>query len=174
MRASAFPADEALLAFDPEVFVRIRQALPQADHVISAPEARTRQTANGLSSAVSIDSSLGDIDHGRWTGRRIVDVEREEPDGLMAWITDPDAAPHGGESVTQAVARIGGWLRGRMAVGGMTLAVTHPAIVRAAVVAVLQAPSGSFWRVDVQPLGLTEFTSDGRRWALRSFNRTAG
>lgn len=91
----------------------------------------------------------------------------------MAWITAPEAAPHGGESIVQAIARINGWLRGRMAIGGMTIAITHPAIARAAIVAVLEAPAASFWKIGAQPLGVTELTSDGRRWALKSFRQLA-
>jgi broad specificity phosphatase PhoE len=169
-RTAAFPADEGLLPPDPEVFARIKHWLPHADHIISAPEARARQTAEAIASTVSVDHLLGDIDYGRWAGRQIADIEREEPEGLMAWIAEPDAAPHGGESITQAVGRIGAWLRDRMALGGMTIAVTHPSIARAAIVSALDAPAVSFWKLDIQPLGITELTSDGRRWSLRSFN----
>jgi len=172
-RTAAFPDDEGLLSPDLGLFARIRRSLPHADHLLSAPEMRARQTAEAIGFTVSVDGSLGDIGYGRWAGRQIADIEREDPEGLMAWIAKPDAAPHGGESITQAIARIGGWLQGRMTLGGMTAAVTHPSIVRAAIVAVLGAPAASFWTIDARPLGVAEFTSDGRRWALRSFNTIA-
>ena len=172
-RISAFPADEGLLAPDSEVFARINRALPHADQVLSAPEARTRQTAEALAAQFSVDPALEDINCGRWAGKQLSDIEHEDPAGLMAWLTAPEAVPHGGESIVQAIARIGDWLRDRTAAGGMTIAVTHPAIARAAIVAVLEAPAASFWKISAQPLGMTELTSDGRRWALKSFNRPA-
>jgi len=32
---------------------------------------------------------------------------------------------------------------------------------------VLGAGAPAFWRIDVEPLSLTELSSDGRRWNLR-------
>jgi broad specificity phosphatase PhoE len=170
---SAFPADEGLLASNSELLERIRQALPHADHVLSGPEIRTRQTAEALAPRFSVDPTLGDVSCGRWAGKQLSAVEREDPEGLMAWITTPEAAPHGGESIVQAISRMSDWLRGRLTIGGTTIAVTHPAIARAAIVAMLDAPATSFWKLGALPLSLTELTSDGRRWALKSFNRPA-
>jgi broad specificity phosphatase PhoE len=48
------------------------------------------------------------------------------------------------------------------------LGVTHPAVVRAAVVVVLGAPPAGFWSIDAPWLASTTLTTDGRRWALRA------
>ena len=53
------------------------------------------------------DGDLTGPDHGRWTGRSLDDVAGAEPAGLRWRTTDPDAAPHGGESLTELTARIG-------------------------------------------------------------------
>jgi broad specificity phosphatase PhoE len=47
------------------------------------------------------------------------------------------------------------------------IAVTHAAVIRAAVIGVLGAPPQSFWRIDVEPMSLVDLRSDKRRWALR-------
>ncbi|WP_146617958.1 histidine phosphatase family protein, partial [Rhodoplanes serenus] len=86
---------------------------------------------------------------------------------FAAWRSGPDAAPEGGESLRALLARVGAWLDARMSARKL-LAVTHPAVVRAAVVHVLAAPPSSFWQVDAGPLALVDLRHDGRRWALRS------
>ncbi len=56
---------------------------------------------------------------------------------------------------------------GLMAGHGHTIAVTHASVIRAAIVHVLGAPLSACRRIDIEPLGVTEFSSDGRRWMLR-------
>ena len=65
------------------------------------------------------------------------------------------------------MARVGAWLDTQVTAGGRSLAITHQAVIRAAIVHVLGAGAPAFWRIDVEPLSLTEFSSDGRRWNLR-------
>ena len=49
-------------------------------------------------------------------------------------MTDPDAAPHGGESLTALLARVAAWLDEQAALDGTAVAVTHGGVVKAAVV----------------------------------------
>jgi broad specificity phosphatase PhoE len=51
---------------------------------------------------------------------------------------------------------------------GACVAVTHPSVVRAAIVQVLDAPAASFWRLDIAPASLTDLRYDGRRWRVRA------
>jgi histidine phosphatase superfamily protein (branch 1) len=44
---------------------------------------------------------------------------------------------------------------------------THPAVLRAATVHVLDAPLAAFWRVDVEPLARLSLTCAAGRWNLR-------
>ena len=67
-------------------------------------------------------------------------------------MTDPDAAPHGGESLTALLARVRAWLEEQAALDGTAIAITHGGVVKAAVVAALDAPPSAFWRIDVSPL----------------------
>ena len=168
-KSSGFPADEPLLEGETVLARRIRASLSHAHAFLSAPEHRTRQTAALLTGEFVLDSAFRDVDYGRWAGKSLAEVQEVEPENLLAWISDTEAAPHGGESVAAAIARTSAWLAVQMSAGGHAVVTTHPAIVRAAVVSILDAPKESFWKIDVRPWSMTELTSDGRRWALRSF-----
>jgi broad specificity phosphatase PhoE len=50
---------------------------------------------------------------------------------------------------------------------GRVLAVTEPAVTRAAIVRALALPAEAFWRLDVAPLTLTELSGRSGRWNLR-------
>jgi len=143
--------------------------LRRADRVWTSPALRARQTAEAvLSAPAAIEPLLADQDHGRWAGRSFDVVQAEEPDGIAQWLADPAAAPHGGESLAE-VARRGSALMERLiAEPGHTVAVTHASVIRAAMLHVIGAPLAAFGRIDVEPLSLTEFRSDGHRWVLRS------
>ncbi|MEV5376247.1 histidine phosphatase family protein [Streptomyces nondiastaticus] len=140
--------------------------LPAAGRVLTAPSPRCRETAAVLGAdAAGDEPALRDLDAGRWRGRELMELGASEPEALAAWLTDPDAAPHGGESVRDVIARAGEWLDGLE--DGRVLAVAAPAAIRAAVVHCLALPAQSFWRLDVQPLSVTELTGRGGRWNLR-------
>lgn len=169
MKSAGFPADEPLLEGQEPVGRRIKTVLPHAHAVISAPELRARQTTETVAANFTIEPVFRDIDCGRWAGRSLAEIQEREPEGLMEWLSSADSAPHGGESVADAIGRVAGWLAAQLSTGGHTVIVTHPAIIRAAVVSVLDAPKESFRKIDVRPWSISELTSDGRRWALRSF-----
>ena len=98
-----------------------------------------------------------------------------EPEAFAAFMSDPHSRPHGGESIAGVCARTAAWLDSLVAEQGRILAVTHVAIIRAAVLAALSAPLEAFWRIDIPPLSTTELVSDGRRWAWRAARiRAAG
>jgi broad specificity phosphatase PhoE len=166
-RAAAFPGDEGLDDKGRAAAGALAGRLPAVARVLSSPALRARETVAALGLEAEVEAALADCDHGRWAGRTLDAVAADEPDAAMAWLGEPEAAPHGGESVAELIRRVGGWLDGEMATGGV-LAVTHAAVVRAAVAHVLGAPAGAFWRVDVPPLSLVEMRRGGGRWALRA------
>jgi broad specificity phosphatase PhoE len=167
-RSAGFPADEALLDGALAPAASIRSQLAERHRLIAAPELRTRQSAEALGDECVFDRQLADIDYGRWAGQSLRTIHESEPDGVAAWIADPDATPHGGESIAAAIGRIGAWLDAQLEAGTRIVAVTHPAIVRAALVAVVGAPAQSFWKFDIVPWSMVEISSNGQRWALRS------
>ena len=145
--------------------------LGRPDRVLSSPAHAAWQTAEVISENFLVDRALADINYGRWTGMRIADVQASEPESLAEWMDNPDFVPHGGESHANLLARIAAWLNTRCGENGHTVVVTHPNVVRAAIIAVLGATPEAFRHIDIEHLGMADIRSDGRRWALRSLGR---
>jgi broad specificity phosphatase PhoE len=134
------------------------------DAVRRGPELRCAQTASTLGwESVVVDDAVADLDNGSWRGKSLGDVARDD---LLSWLTDPDAAPHGGESVRDVLDRVSAWLDGLGEVGRLGV-VTSPAVVRAVVLTSLGAPASAFWRVDVAPLTVTHVYGSAGRWTMR-------
>ena len=66
----------------------------------------------------------------------------------------------------ELIERVAGWMNQLHDVV-RTVAVTHPAVVRAAVLVALDAPPKSFWRIDVAPVSHTVLHRRGGAWTLR-------
>jgi broad specificity phosphatase PhoE len=137
------------------------------ERLLTAPERRARETAAGLDPVAITEPALADCDFGTWRGRSLMEIGEVDPAGAAAWLADPLAVPHGGESLAGVMARVAGWLDGFQA-RGHTVAITHPAVVRAAIVRVLTAPPAAFWRIDVEPLTMTDLRFYAGRWTLRA------
>ncbi|MBI6898803.1 histidine phosphatase family protein [Pseudomonas putida] len=127
---------------------------------LSAPELRARQTAEGLSATV--DEGLRDCDLGEWKGLLLKQLDE---DALQAWLSDPHATPHGGESIAALCERVATWMDSAL-LPGQWLAITHPFVIRAAMLHALAAPLASFHRIDVPPLAEVRF-SHGGQWRLQ-------
>ncbi|HET7741881.1 MAG TPA: histidine phosphatase family protein [Mycobacterium sp.] len=164
MSAGRFPTDEPLNALGHRQ-VDATMDLGPVDAVWCGPEKRTRQTAELLGLRAETDTRLADLDHGAWRGSLLSKVP---PGDLTVWLTDPTQAPHGGESVVALIARIGEWLESVGTRPGRLVAVTHPAVIRAAILATLDSPPKSFWRIDIAPASRTVMHRRGHAWTLRS------
>ncbi|WP_329118700.1 histidine phosphatase family protein [Streptomyces sp. NBC_01353] len=141
--------------------------------VVSSPSGRCRQTAEalGLTEAAPV-AALAGCAMGRWRGRSLDELTAEEPESVAAWLSDPDAAPHGGESLRALRTRVAGWLDTLEA--GTVWAVAEPDVIRAAVVHTLGAPDATFWRLDVRPLATVHLSGRNGRWNLRLGEGMAG
>ncbi|MFD9593006.1 histidine phosphatase family protein [Kitasatospora sp. NPDC059973] len=157
------PPDEAALAAARTAAC----ALPAPARAFTSPAPRCRRTAEALGLGAEPAPHLADLDVGAWRGRSLDEVAATDPAALAAWMSDPAAAPHGGESVAALVTRVGGWLDGWAGDAGRVLVVAEPAVVRAAVVHALGLPPAVFWRLDVRPLSVTELSGRAGRWNLR-------
>jgi broad specificity phosphatase PhoE len=131
------------------------------DLVVSSPARAAVRTSEALGAVPVLESALRDREHGAWTGRRYAELVAEEPAAVRRWLADPDWAPPGGESVREVVDRVGAWLDTQ---AGQVVAVTHPAVIRAAVIYVLQAPLDAYGRIDVRPLTTAQLTEHRGRW----------
>ncbi|WNM34052.1 histidine phosphatase family protein [Streptomyces sp. Li-HN-5-11] len=133
-----------------------------------SPTPRSRATGDALGYAPLAQLALRDCDMGRWRGFTLGEAMAREPQAVDAWLADPRARPHGGESLLDFIARVGGWLDTRpVEDGGKVVAVAEPSVIRAALVHVLKAPPSTYWNIDVRPLSTTTVTGRAGRWNLR-------
>ncbi|OCB19634.1 histidine phosphatase [Mycobacterium malmoense] len=163
MAAARFPDDEPLNALGRRQAEAGAVELFRGASHLTGPEQRARQTAGLLGLAAAADPLLADLDCGRWRGKRLQDVP---PGDLTVWLTDPARAPHGGESITDLVRRVGRWLGSLTGDPMPTVAVTHPAVIRAAVLLALDVPAKSFWRIDIAPASRIVLHFRSGRWTL--------
>jgi broad specificity phosphatase PhoE len=164
MAAGRFPTDEPLNSVGHRQ-VDASTELGVPERAYCGPEKRSRQTAELLGLQASVDTRLADLDCGRWRGDVLGGVDSAD---LAIWLTDPTRAPHGGESVVDLIERVNGWMESLTARHARLVAVTHPAVIRAAVVIALDAPPKSFWRIDIAPASRTVLHFRGHAWSLRS------
>jgi broad specificity phosphatase PhoE len=165
-RAARFADDEALEASAVGALEASRGGLGPYARVLTSPARAARETARTLGFDAEVETALSDCDYGRWRGLAAKDVARREPEAFAAWLGDPAAAPHGGESLAALIERTGAWLTQSLAGEGATLAVTHASVVRAAIVNALGAGPAAFWRIDVAPLALARLSGRDGRWNL--------
>lgn len=168
LRSASFGSTEGLDEVGRRHASLLVDVLPKIDRVLVSPGVAAGETAATLCLDAQVDERLRDCDYGRWQYLKFNQVLLREPRKLMSWIKNPETAPHGGETIPQVIERISAWMRDYSQLDGHTVAVTHSAVIRAAIVHVLQAEPRSFWRVDVVPLAFADFRTNGRRWVLRS------
>ncbi|HIH2751576.1 histidine phosphatase family protein [Burkholderia aenigmatica] len=167
MRTGTFPDDDPLDAngLADAAALRDRWTDVAGSLVLCSPARCAVQTADAFGLHADIDDALRDIDYRNWRGKRLHDLARDWPDELGAWIGDPLASPHGGESFDAAMCRVGAWLNA-LQHGRDIVAITHAPIVRAAVAHALQIDSGAATRIDVAPLSCTTFAASPHGWLL--------
>ncbi|SCW35350.1 Broad specificity phosphatase PhoE [Sphingobium faniae] len=135
---------------------------PLPDRTVCSPLRCARETAAALGLDPDEEPALADSDHGRWAGRPLTDIEREEPQLLARWLADPGGGAPDGETLGQVMQRTGPWLDREMSAGGTVLAITHAAVMRAVLACTLHIPARSTFSIDIAPLS----------FMLLSFNRT--
>jgi broad specificity phosphatase PhoE len=169
-RASAFPADEPLDERGRALAAGLAAVLPRRVDVVTSPARRCRQTAEAAGLDASVDDAVAECDFGDWAGRSLADVNASDPKAVRTWMLDPDAAPHGGESLAMFCTRVARWLDAQAEQEGRLAVITHGEVIKAAVVHVLSAPLLAFWRIDASPLAITELHGHGGRWTITRLN----
>ncbi|AZE83536.1 putative phosphoglycerate mutase [Pseudomonas orientalis] len=162
-KQARFAYDESLLMDCQGAELSLAGRYPKAARLVCGPEARTRQTAALFGAQPRVEPALRDLGLGLWKGQAIGDLDSNE---MNAWLTDSAATPHGGESVGQLCTRVGHWIKVQENQPGHVLAVTHPFVIRAALLYVMQCPASMFYRIDVEPLSHTELRFNAV-WRLR-------
>jgi broad specificity phosphatase PhoE len=169
-RAAAFPAGEGLDERGRQAAAGLAASLPRHAEVVASPARRCRETAEAAGLEATPDERIAECDFGAWAGRSLADINAEDPKAVESWMLDPDAAPHGGESLAAFAARIAHWLDSQAEAEGRLAAVTHAEVIKAAVVHARGAPLLAFWRIDASPLAITELHAHGGRWTVVRLN----
>ncbi|TCC11581.1 histidine phosphatase family protein [Kribbella soli] len=138
-----------------------------AHAVYAGPEQAAVRTAAVLGLDPVVEPALRDREYGEWTGRGLEELLASEPSRVAAWLERPHTATPGGETENDVLARVADWL-GDLAARehGSALAVVHPAIVRAIVLYVVDAPAESLRHVDVRPLATVNLSYHSGNWSL--------
>jgi broad specificity phosphatase PhoE len=170
-RRAGFADDEPLTdaGRDAAAAARLPSAAGRADLAVCGPARRCVATAAALGVPATPEPRLAGCDYGRWRGRSLDEVLAVEPDAVAAWLADPTARPHGGESHAALVERVGGWLDALAdAAPRWVLAVADPGVVRAAIAHAVGSGAGSIRRFDLAPLGAAVLVGEPGRWSLRA------
>ncbi|MDR5838864.1 histidine phosphatase family protein [Caballeronia sp. LZ034LL] len=153
MKTGRFPAGDEPADDTPHA------PLPADDtaRVISSPARAAREMAACIAPDVDIDAAFDDIDYGSWRGRSIRELADGEAAQLSAWLTDPQARPHGGESIALLAARV---IKGLARVeremrGERCIVVTHAIVVKVAVAHALRKPLTSIYAMNFAPCSVT-------------------
>jgi broad specificity phosphatase PhoE len=170
LRGAVFPADEPLDAQGHAQACALAGQLGRVDAAWTGPSLRARQTGDALQLHAVVEPVLRDIDLGRWTGHSLAEIAAAEPDAMRAWTTEPAAAPHGGETIAGVIERVRPWLDMCARDGRRGVAVTHAAVMRAAIILAIDAPPQSFWRIDIPPLCRVDLRANSGVWRLRSIS----
>jgi broad specificity phosphatase PhoE len=170
----AFGADEPLLIDARGRAARLGECLPSSARTLCSPALRCRETAAAAGLDPQVDIGLDQVDIGRWRGQSFAGIHSSEPRQMAAWLDDPGAAPHGGESLAAFACRVATWLDDlRGAAESVLVAVTHSETIRAAVLHALGAPLRAFWQLEAAPLSITELHLHGDRWSVTRVNWSA-
>jgi broad specificity phosphatase PhoE len=147
--------------------IRRARSWPSA-MAISAPDRHCVETATLIGLHTVVDPRLVDWDLGSWTGKSLTEIAQTTGEEVERWSTDPEYATHGGESLNQLVFRVTDWL-GRLEEGehDRVIAMAPTPVVRAILVSVLNAPTATFWRLDLEPLTSVHITLRPGRRAVR-------
>jgi broad specificity phosphatase PhoE len=173
VRKAAFADDEPLDRHGQAEAAALARHLPSAERCWASPELRTRQTAEALQLDASPIPTLRECDYGGWKGSTFEEILARDPQGVAAWLRDPAATPHGGESLLSLLRRTAQWLDAEKAADRRSILITHATIIRAAIVHAIEAAPQSFWRIDIAPLSVTRLSGRAGRWTLASAGCTA-
>lgn len=130
------------------------------------PEPACVESAQALGVVARLDPRLANFDPGSWRGCTFAEVLSRSPTDLSAWLSDPAAAPHGGESLADLVVRVGAFCDQTDWSDGPHLLVVSPLVARAAAVHALGAPAKAIFRVDVAPLQRVTMSRSAGTWRL--------
>jgi broad specificity phosphatase PhoE len=146
----------------------IRRLSGRTARWVRGPEEACEATAARLGGTAEAIRDLRGCDFGAWTGSALINIAGEDPSGLDAWLHDPYATPHGGESLAELISRVGRVLDDHQWPDGRSVAVVTALVARALLVHALGAAPEVIFRIDIAPLGRALISRSQQTWRLTS------
>jgi len=150
------------------------------DLIVTSPLVRARQTAGAVAAATGLEPVVQDgwaeVDFGEWEGLSHAEAERDWPEQMAAWLSDPGAAPPGGESLAAASDRVLAALDSLLAghPGATVLIVSHVTPMKILLRHALLAPPAALRRMYLGVASLCEISwYAGGVGVVRTLNDTA-
>jgi ribonuclease H / adenosylcobalamin/alpha-ribazole phosphatase len=137
--------------------------------VVSSPLRRARQTATVIAAALGVEVSVHDglveTDFGAWEGLTFDEVQRSWATELTAWLSNADAAPPDGESMSAVAARVRR-VRDELIAkhpGATVMVVTHVTPIKSLLRLALDAPVVAMSRMhlDTASVSIVDYYADG-------------
>ncbi|KMZ12508.1 Phosphoglycerate mutase family [Candidatus Burkholderia humilis] len=164
MKTACFPLGDEPVEHDERAALAARFANVQSQ-VISSPALAARETANWIAQAFDIDRAFDDLDYGHWRGHSVREIGAQRPEEIAAWLADPHARPHGGESIAMLAERVAQGLARLPRARGVVI-VTHAIVVKAAWAHVHGKPLSEIFAMGFAPLSSTVLDLDAELRAL--------
>jgi ribonuclease H / adenosylcobalamin/alpha-ribazole phosphatase len=151
--------------------------------VLTSPLRRARVTAEAVAAATGAplvtEAGLAEADFGKWEGLSFAEAAEQHPGELSAWLSDPAAAPPGGESFAAVAERVIPALDRLVAAypGQAVVVVSHVTPIKTLLCHALLAPPAALFRLhlDVSALSEVDWFATGPQAdaVVRSVNDTA-
>ena len=167
-----------------------RLAPLKPDVVLSSPLDRCRWTAEAIAASaasrrgpgveVMIDDRLTDQALGDWTGKTEAEIAAHWPEQFSAWRSDPEAAPPGGESLTELRSRAESATTAAVTEhrGKSIVVVSHAAPIRALLTWALGTSVAVAYRLRIDNASvsgvLIDPTSTTRVWTINETGHLLG
>ena len=137
--------------------------LPPASAIICSPMKRTTQTAEAISSALSLvlvpDERLREIAFGDWDGMSMSAMEVDSSVEIAKWRSSTSQKPPGGESILELQARVEDLISevipGNQ--GKTVVLVTHMMPSRAIAKVAQRSAESTYWNVNFSPCGISVY-----------------
>jgi broad specificity phosphatase PhoE len=132
--------------------------------IVTSPLARARQTAEIVGAALGlepvVDARLAESHRGRWEGRLLTEIERDDPEAFAAWQAGgAEFRFPGGESLGEHQARVLAALADVADGPTPALAVTHGGSIRVALAASRPGGLDEFFTIGVPNAGVFRYAA---------------
>jgi broad specificity phosphatase PhoE len=153
MKTGCFPTGDESVEADERAALVARFDDAQSK-VISSHALAARETASWMTETYETDHAFDDLNYGAWRGLSVREIGKQKPEEIAAWLSNPHARPHGGESIAMLAKRVVEGLE-RLPHAEGVIIVTHAIVVKVVSAHVHRKPLSDVLTMDFAPLSTT-------------------